>query len=164
MVKTLNSIDITPVLACYNTLVDNIVWTQYNIDGSKQCGLQYRADEDQWASAVGSRPNVDETEFSLTNDLFKNTIFEELMLEYNLYRTRLMWVGSYKCYSMHSDLTARIHIPLITNLNAYFVFKDTGLHHLETGYVYWTDTRKPHTFMNCSRDTRLHLVGAVVDK
>ena len=162
MVKTLNSIDITPILECYNALVNNIVWTQYNTDGSKQCGLQYRLGEDQWASAVGSRPNLGETEFLLVNDLFKNTIFEELIREYNLYRTRLMWVGSYKCYSMHRDTAARIHIPLITNPDCYFVFKDNTPIFLESGYVHYADTTKQHTFMNCSPHSRLHLVGVIL--
>ena len=163
MVKTLNSIDIAPILDCYNKLAEKIVWNQYNIDGSKQCGLQYRVDEDQWTSAVGRRPSIIETEFSFINDCFKNTIFEDLIKEYNLYRTRLMWVGNFKCYSMHRDSTARIHIPLITNPDSYFVFKDTGLHHLESGYVHWTDTTKLHTFMNCSREPRLHLVGVITN-
>ena len=72
-----------------------------------------------------------------------------------------MWVGPYACYSMHRDSTPRVHIPLITNSECYFVFKHGIIKHLESGQVHYTNTTIKHTFMNCSDQYRLHLVGAV---
>ena len=65
------------------------------------------------------------------------------------------------CYSMHRDTTPRIHIPMITNPECYFIFKQGIVQHMPAGSVYWTNTVEPHTFMNCSNRPRLHLIGAV---
>jgi hypothetical protein len=62
---------------------------------------------------------------------------------------------------MHKDETPRIHIPLITNLECYFVFRTGAIINLKQDYVWWVDTRRIHTFMNCSSVPRLHLVGVV---
>ena len=72
-----------------------------------------------------------------------------------------MWIGPYACYSIHKDDTPRIHVPIITNPECYFVFKQGLLSHLPAGSVYWVDTTKFHTFMNCSDTPRLHIVGIV---
>jgi hypothetical protein len=103
-----------------------------------------------------------ELTYNQLNPYFKDTIFEKLIVDYKLYRTRLMWVNKMSCYSIHKDSTPRIHIPLVTNPECYFVFKDdASFIHMETGHVYWADTRKNHTFINCSEMERLHLVGVV---
>jgi hypothetical protein len=62
---------------------------------------------------------------------------------------------------MHYDKNPRIHIPLLTNPECYFVFKNGMIQHLEVGSSYWVDTRLHHTFINCSAQKRLHLVGVV---
>jgi len=126
----------------------------------KQAGLQYKQNEDPWSSAVG-RSTGDELSCSILNPYFANTIFEELINKYNFKRTRLMWVSPYACYSMHKDETQRIHIPLVTNPECYFIFKNKAPVHLKIDNVYKTDTRLAHTFMNCSEEHRLHIVGAV---
>jgi hypothetical protein len=97
----------------------------------------------------------------ILNSVFKDTIFEEVINKYKLLRTRLMWVGPYACYSMHTDQTLRVHVPLITNSECYFVFKQGIVQHMPAGSVYWTNTLKPHTFINCSDIPRLHLIGVV---
>lgn len=62
---------------------------------------------------------------------------------------------------MHKDESPRIHIPLISNPECYFVFQQSIVTHLSVGQVWWVDTRHRHTFMNASTQDRLHLVGAV---
>ena len=158
MIKILNSLDIDPILDCFQKLETGIVWTNYGHKG-KQAGLQFKNSEDPWTSAVGNQGQ--ELLYSTLNSYFENTEFENIIKKYNLKRTRLMWVGPYACYSMHQDTTPRIHIPLITNPECYFVFKDGGIEHLPVGNVYWTNTTKLHTFMNCSDQHRLHLVGII---
>lgn len=159
LIKFVESIDASAILAEYSKLEPNIVWTDYGFKG-KQCGLQHKIDEDQWASAVG-RSSGNEFESSILNPFFKNTIFEELIDKYKLFKTRLMWLSPYACYSMHRDESPRIHIPLVTNEQCYFVFKALPPYHLALNKVYLTDTTYGHSFMNCSDLPRLHLVGAV---
>jgi len=159
MIKIVNTIDITPILESYSKIESNMIWTEYGHKG-KQTGLQYYNNEDYWTSSVGiSRGR--ELEYNKLNPFFKDTIFEELIKEYDLKRTRLIWVHPFACYTMHSDATPRIHIPIITNLECYFVFKNGLIEHIKIGASYWVDTRLPHTFINCSDHKRLHLVGVV---
>lgn len=159
LIKTLEPIDYEKILEEYYKLEPNIVWTDYGFKG-KQCGLQHKENEDPWTSAVG-RSSGNEIASNVLNPFFVGTIFEELINKYQLYKTRLMWCGPYACYSMHTDETPRIHIPLVTNPSCYFVFKQLIPIHLPAGNVYKTDTRQLHSFMNCSDVPRLHFVGAV---
>jgi hypothetical protein len=180
MIKILNDIDIADALNEYYRLEPNIVWTN---DGPKgrQAGLQYKDNtlgnsqetinpdtnqpwtKHEWTSAVGRNQGM-ELAYNNINPFFKDTIFEKLIIDYKMTRTRLMWINQMSCYSIHRDSTPRVHIPLITNPECYFVFKNDDmatLTHLKIGHVYWADTRKDHTFMNCSEMSRLHLVGIV---
>jgi hypothetical protein len=159
MIKVVKIIDINPILESYSKIESDMVWTEYGHKG-KQTGLQYYNNEDPWSSSVGiSRSR--ELEYNRLNPFFKDTIFEELIKEYDLKRSRLMWVYPFACYSMHSDTTPRIHIPIITNLECYFVFKNGLMENLKIGSSYWVDARLPHTFINCSEYKRLHFVGVV---
>jgi hypothetical protein len=159
LIKVLEKIDIKSLLYCYIQLESSFLWTNFGHKG-RQAGLQYKDGEDPWTSAVGKSLG-NELLYSNLNPAFENTEFQKIIEKYNLKKTRLMWVGPYACYSMHQDETPRIHIPLITNENCYFVFKQGIIQHLELGKAVWVDTRKKHTFMNCSDKQRLHLVGAV---
>lgn len=158
MLKILDTISVQDILESYDLLESKIQWTDYYLKG-KQAGLQYKINEDHWASAVGKRMHGDR-EYTELNPLFKDTIFEQLILKYNMTRTRLMWVYGMSCYSMHVDETPRIQIPLITNPDCYFIFKTIPPIHLNAGNVYFVDTRKLHTFINCTEHHRLHLVGS----
>ncbi len=158
MIKILTSYNIEPLLISYYNIEKDLVWTDYG--NKKQVGLQFKDLEDPWASAVGTSKG-NELTYTNLNSIFKDTIFEELINQYKLKRTRLMWVSPMTCYSMHKDSTPRIHIPMITNPECYFVFKQGIIQHMPVGSVYWTNTVNLHTFMNCSDKPRLHLIGAV---
>ena len=159
MIKIINNISTAELLECYQQLEPNIVWTEYGTKG-KQAGLQYKDIEDPWTSSVGkSRGN--ELAYTNLNTFFAGTVFEQLINQYQLTRTRLMWLNPMSCYSMHRDSTPRIHIPLITNPECYFVFKQGIIHHMPVGAVYRVDTTQFHSFMNCSNHTRLHLIGVI---
>lgn len=158
MIKILTSYNIEPLLISYYNIEKDLVWTDYG--NKKQVGLQFKDLEDPWASAVGTSKG-NELTYTNLNSIFKDTIFEELINQYKLKRTRLMWVSPMTCYSMHKDSTPRIHIPMITNPECYFVFKQGIIQHMPVGSVYWTNTVNLHTFMNCSDKPRLHLIGVV---
>ena len=159
MIKILTKIDIQPILDFYLAVENNIIWDEI-ISKGKQTGIQYQEGSDPWSSAVG-RSKGNELSYDQLNPFYKGTIIETLINQYNLKRTRLMWINPYTCYSMHKDTTPRIHIPMITNPECYFVFKTGIIQHMPAGAVYWTDTTVPHTFMNCSDISRLHLVGVI---
>lgn len=158
MIKIIEPYSITPLLDYYLKIEKDIVWTDYG--NKKQAGLQFKDLEDPWASSVGTRKG-DELTYTNLNPFFKDTIFEQLINQYKLKRTRLMWTSPMTCYSMHKDSTPRIHIPMITNPECYFVFKEGIIQHMPAGSVYWTNTVNLHTFMNCSDKPRLHLIGVV---
>jgi hypothetical protein len=158
MIKILTSYNIEPLLISYYKIEKDLLWTDYG--NKKQVGLQFKDLEDPWASAVGTSKG-NELTYTNLNSIFKDTVFEEVINKYNLIRTRLMWVSPMTCYSMHKDSTPRIHIPMITNPECYFVFKQGIIQHMPVGSVYWTNTVNLHTFMNCSDKPRLHLIGVV---
>jgi hypothetical protein len=160
MIKQIEQADFSYLLDTYKVLEDYIQWTDYGHKG-KQAGLQYRKGEDPWTSAVG-KSKGNELSYTNLNPFFKGTDFDVIITKYNFLRTRLMWVGPFACYSMHRDQTPRLHIPLITNPNCYFIINEKVVHIPADG-LYWVDTTKVHTFINCSDQPRLHLVG-VVDK
>lgn len=163
-IKTLSQIDIAPLLDEYAKLEPNIQWTEFPT--GRQAGLQHRLNEDPWTDAVGvwrakkdtSTRWVDE---NYLNPFFKDTLFEELIREHNLKRTRLLWLKPQSCYTMHQDPTPRVHIPLITNSACLFLFEDCVPTYMAPGCVYLADTTKMHAAVNCSNEWRLHLVGAV---
>jgi hypothetical protein len=155
----IRSIGVSDLLISYSKLKDKIYWLESPNKG-KQTGLQYAEGEDTFLSATGSlQSKREETEYTQLNPLFKGTVFEDIIKEYNLYRTRLMWVEPKTCYSLHQDNSQRIHIPLVTNENCMFLFPNEPLIHLPVGQVYSVDTRKTHTFCNFSNHARLHLLG-----
>jgi hypothetical protein len=158
IIKHIGDIDVGPILNSFFELDKDIKWSM-NIQG-KQTGLQYRPGEDPWTSAVG-KSTGGETQYTELNPFFKNTIFENIINEYDLKRTRLMWVFPKSCYSLHQDETPRIHIPLITNPECYFLFNPGLLRQLDINSVWWVNTKLKHTFLNCSEEPRLHLVGIV---
>jgi len=157
MITILNDIDVTELLDFYNQIEQTILWTEYGHKG-RQTSLQFKEGEDPWISGLGKRESDELAYFNL-NPFYKNTPFEKIINEYGLLRTRLMWMYPYACYSMHQDYTPRLHIPLVTNLDCYFIFKPATIVHLEIGKIYRAETRIPHTFINCSDSPRLHLIG-----
>lgn len=160
--KKIDNIDSSILIREYVNLQKNIKWLE-NSNQGKQCGLQYRDNEDPFISATGKlKKGVNESEYNLINPLFSNTLFEDIIKKYNLVRSRLMWVGPKTCYSLHKDTTMRLHIPLITHPQCLFVFPDDSeFVHLSSSSVYIVDTTRTHSFCNFSNINRLHLIGCV---
>jgi len=158
MFKIIDKVDIDDILSYYKSIEDRILWTNYT--KGKQASVQYKTGEDPATSGLGKGNNTD-LEYTHLNEFYKSSIFESLIHKYKLKRTRLMLVEPWACYSMHRDSTPRIHIPIITNPETYFVFKIGFITHLPAGNAYWVDTTKLHTFMNCSNEIRVHLMGSV---
>jgi hypothetical protein len=103
--------------------------------------------------------------FTYIQPSFKGTAIADYLewLAVPVYRTRIMLSRPKSCYSIHSDFSPRLHLPLITNKQCNFVFTNPAslIHMPADGQTYWVDTRHEHTFMNGSIENRLHLVMIV---
>lgn len=162
MFRVIENIDVTSLLDCYAKIENGIQWQEFFT--GKQTGLQYRVDADPWADATGEWKQTKTTSWmepNCFNEYFNNTPFQKIIEKYDLKRTRLLWLKPQTCYTLHMDFTPRVHIPLITNDKCLFLLEDSKPIHLPVGGVYWVDTRKMHSAVNCSKEWRLHLVGAV---
>jgi len=151
--QTLGVVDHLKIYGAYLKIENAIEWY-----GDRQSSLQVSNDGHSGTGKL--QMSRDEHDYSILNPVFNGTVFEDLISEYKLFRTRLMWVKSKSCYSIHKDKTKRVHIPLMTNEQCMFLFPDkVELIHLPAGYSYLVDTRESHTFCNFSDSDRLHLVG-----
>lgn len=96
---------------------------------------------------------------------YKDTAIAEYLdwLQVPVYRTRIMLSRPKTCYSIHRDYSPRLHLPLVTNDQCYFLFTNPEkmIHMPAAGTTYWVDTRSHHTFLNGSVFDRLHLVMIV---
>jgi len=102
-----------------------------------------------------------EADFTVFNDAFKHTYLYEIYKAVpNIGRFRIMVIDGPKCYTIHKDFTTRYHLVLQTNPHCYFVFPDNNevLHIPADGNLYLVDTIQHHTFLNGSREKRIHLV------
>jgi hypothetical protein len=52
----------------------------------------------------------------------------------------------------------RVHVPLITNKQAYFFGEDKEKHYLEPGRLYILETNKEHGTVNYGEDDRVHIL------
>jgi len=87
--------------------------------------------------------------------------------KFNMAFPRLMVMHPRQCYGYHKDKTARLHIPLITDNNNFFVIDVPGIGESVVrlpadGNVYEVDTTMTHTFVNASEITRMHIVGSII--
>lgn len=160
MITLIDTIESKQLLEYYYSIEKEIIWLDSGPKG-KQSGVQYLFNEDPFLSATGKGRFHDKM-FNNLNSYYKDTIIEEIINRYQLYRTRWIWLNPFSCYSMHFDSSPRVHIPIITNQYCLFLFPPNQTFHLETGNVYKADTNKKHTFINCSTQPRLHLIGAVL--
>lgn len=103
-----------------------------------------------------------ESDFDQIHETFINTTFENIINDFQLFRTRIMIMKGKSCYSFHSDSTWRLHIPIMTTKDCVFYFPNhKEQYHLELGKVYLVNTRETHTFINASTKDRWHLVGCI---
>jgi len=105
-------------------------------------------------------------EWNHTEDEFIYPIFDMpytngILKELKMFRSRIMNMPSKTCYSYHTDPSKRMHIPLVTNENCFFVIDDEVVRLPADGNHYVIDTTKIHTFVNASFENRIHIVGCI---
>ena len=91
--------------------------------------------------------------------LFNLPYINNIIKQLNLGYTKLMVLKSRRCYAYHTDKSPRIHIPVVTNKDNFFIVEDEIYRLPADGTVYKVDTTKLHCFVNASKETRLHIVG-----
>lgn len=110
---------------------------------------------------VGFSFNWEHPEIAFNVPLFDIPYTNSIIKELGMYRTRIMKMSGKTCYSYHWDQTQRMHIPVVTNENCFFVIEDEVVRLPADGNHYLIDTRKKHTFVNASFEERIHIVGII---
>lgn len=120
-----------------------------------------------WTAGTGAIEELDEKDekkYSYINSELKNTELEKLIKKYNGFRSRIMIMHPRHCYSVHSDPTPRLHIPIVTNDQCWMIWPNKKeCYQLHERMIYWTDTRVNHTFLNGGTEKRIHVVMCVED-
>lgn len=118
-----------------------------------------------WHTGIGRISELDyqdENLYRFLNKGLKDTPLGDLIEKYDAFRTRILALDPRHCYSVHNDPTPRIHIPIVTNFESWMIWPyNDQCKKLKPGLVYWTDTRKAHTFLNGGDDIRIHIVLGV---
>jgi Aspartyl/Asparaginyl beta-hydroxylase len=132
----------------------------------------FKSDYHKVIESIGSersgQTNYD-TFFTVFNDEFKDTsiyrMYQAINSKMNICRLRIMTMVGPSCYWAHKDTYVRYHLAVNTNPDCLFLFTDLNyMEHIpRDGYVYATDTRHAHTFVNASRQRRVHLVFGSTD-
>ena len=86
---------------------------------SNQIMIQHKG-EVSYTKGCGTSYNMDEYIYKFINPLFKGTVFEEIINEYDGYRARILKMGPKTVYSLHQDWGKRIHLAITTNDSSYF--------------------------------------------
>ncbi len=116
------------------------------------------------------RFNFQEEEFDTFHEAWRGSYLYDVYVQlrevapYQIGRIRLMNLRPVSCLSLHVDPTVRLHIPIETNENCLFVFRDqVPIHMPADGSVYVVDTRFQHTVINGDKKmSRIHFVAALV--
>lgn len=129
------------------------------------CGSLYDYDRKRWIA--------EEQDFDTIIDQFKDTYLASVIKDVGIYakekynltvgRSRLMALRPKSCLTFHTDIgaTMRFHVPIVTNRDCMFI------HNIpepivskmpSVGQLYTFDSSVPHTAINASRESRIHLV------
>jgi hypothetical protein len=143
----------------------------------QQVSLTSISGDDDWQCSVGKIHLLDRPErfYSTINKSLHGSYIEELINRYpKYYRWRLLRLLPRETYTVHADsnnqkANYRLHIPVVTNDQAYLSFctsvpKNKSnvmfyFEHLEVGNSYMVDTTNYHTAVNYGSETRYHIVG-----
>jgi len=102
-----------------------------------------------------------EDDFVVFNNEYRDTCLYEMYNALpNIGRFRIMAMDGPQCYTIHRVYTKRYHFVLETNNNCFFLFPDDNemIHVPADGNIHLLDTTKSHTFVNGSKQRRIHLV------
>jgi len=146
-------------------LIEKLNWN----NGLNQIMLQtHDPNVDDYMNGAGRIADAlytDETMYKYIQPSLKGTNIEKFLIDNNVFRSRLMLVNPKKCYSVHKDPSARLHLALQTNDQAFFMFPYRNKFHTvrENRTTYYVNTMEYHSFANCGTEDRIHLVMCTKD-
>ena len=131
--------------------------TQYGLTGRKTWdGIDYGEGK--------TRSGVRLTEWNIwRDDTLKSRWmlkFLDLFTDCDIGRIRIMRLGPRTCFSLHKDLTPRVHVPIVTTPASLMIIENES-RYLERGKIWWTNTTKLHTSVNTGESDRYHLLVEV---
>jgi len=105
----------------------------------------------------------EEHEYNIINPLFKDTIFEQILRNYDGYGARILSMSPMTMYSSHMDPMPRLHLVLETNPFCFMLFPEhKKMYHIpEDNNVYYVNTSEIHTMVNTAKPgfaDRIHFV------
>lgn len=151
--------------------------SEHQLHDQQQITLTSVVGNNDWVGSTGKTPQLSRPEryWAEINQAVKGTYMHQCMLRYpNFYRWRLMKIDPRSTYTVHQDgadakRNLRLHIPVVTNPDAYLAFfqqrPETGatvsvhFEHLSAGNSYEVDTTSWHTAFNFGSEPRYHIVG-----
>jgi len=125
----------------------------------------------------GAGTEASPEDYNTINTYFEESIVSDLITKFPYYvRWRILCIKPRQTYSIHNDgwrqgyKNKRLHIPVITNPDAFLVFYESKLvgngtqriehHNLKVGEIYEVDTTGPHTAVNYHpTEERIHIVA-----
>ena len=135
-----------------------------------QLAIQW-ADEPTWNNCQGIEKGLREHEFYKLMPQLKDSPIEEFLnhLSIKTFRSRIFVVHPEgNGYHVHYDPSPRLHLPIYTNDECYFLSTDSpdGELHREPklnadGSMYTVDTTRYHTFCNNGNEKRIHIVCGI---
>jgi len=150
---------------------------EFDLHNQQQISLTSIAGNNDWHGSTGKTPLLTHPEhyWAEINQAVCGTYMHQCIRRYSkFYRWRLMKIDPRSTYTVHKDgakdmRNLRLHIPVITNPDAYLAFFDqapTGgsestvrFEHLSAGNSYEVDTTSWHTAFNFGAVPRYHIVG-----
>lgn len=113
---------------------------------------------------IDTYDNAEEWDWSTLHTEFIGSIIEDIFWklkeEWMLGRGRFMTLTtSNRALSYHWDECYRLHIPVITNEDSWFMLEDKTIHQMsEEGRLYILDASRFHSAMNLGIKDRTHLI------
>jgi hypothetical protein len=113
----------------------------------------------------------DEWKWDQLHSIFKGTVVEDayeyIKKDWHVGRVRFMRMHtSNRALSFHYDDSFRLHIPIITNKDSWFMNEDNSMHQMDKlGHLYYLDATRNHSALMLSRnEDRVHVVFSVKGK
>lgn len=163
MVQKLNvQIDLQKLLELYQHAQDHFPWTKSFPTLQSGISVAEGQENDLLGCCGGNFTQEQEKLYSHLHPFYQNSYISELssLLQLKLFRLRWMKLTGKSCYSFHQDWSRRLHIPIITSKDSYFLFQNPlELAQLEVNHAYVVDTTRVHTAMNTGPHTRVHLIA-----
>jgi hypothetical protein len=131
------------------------------LNGATQQGLRWAGDFEGISDLrYSTNPNkIGEEDFKdwIVGTDYLQTIAKSFNIR-DVGRVRMLMMKPRSTYSLHHDPDLwRVHIPLITNPDA-FIFVDGKMWHLPVGNAYLVKVEHHHLALNAGNENRIHIV------